>query len=95
MGTGLPAEEIGEADGDACPEEGVPTEHDFVGVLALVLVDLALEDDGHDDTVDGDSLAENHTDLPNAYLTKFLDLILGAFTAAPRILAPAMKMPLG
>jgi hypothetical protein len=28
------------------------------------------------------------------YLTKFLDLILGAFTAAPKILAPAMKIPL-
>ena len=55
-----------------------------------VLVDLALQDDGHDDTVDGDGLAEDDAGLCGEYLTRFLERMRGALTAAPKMLAPEM-----
>lgn len=93
----VPAEEIAEANRDACPEERVTTEHDLVRVFSVShchLVDLSLQDNCHDDTIDGHCLTEDYAKLLLSYLTRFLERIRGAFTAEPRILAPAMKMPL-
>jgi hypothetical protein len=53
-----------------------------------------LQNDGHDDTVDGDGFTKDNAELNMIYLTKFFDLIRGALTAAPRMLAPVMKIPL-
>jgi len=53
-----------------------------------------LKDDCHDDPIDSNSFTKNDTELLFKYLTKFLDLILGALTAAPRILEPEIKIPL-
>lgn len=58
------ADEVAHADGDAAPEEGVAGVEVGAGV-ELVLgdeLDLGAEDDGHDDAVDGDDLAEDDAD---------------------------------
>lgn len=92
MRRAVPAEEVGEAHGDSGPEEGVAGEGALV-VLAEaggVLVDLALQDDRHNHSVDGHRLAEDYALLCAEYLTRFLERIRGALTAAPRILAPEM-----
>jgi hypothetical protein len=36
---------------------------------------------------------KDNAELNMIYLTKFFDLIRGALTAAPRMLAPVMKIP--
>lgn len=89
---GVPAEEVGEADGDSGPEERVAREG-ALGVVVetgRVLVDLALQDDRHDHSVDGHCLAEDDAGLGQQYLTRFLERMRGALTAAPRMLAPEM-----
>jgi hypothetical protein len=53
-----------------------------------------LENDGHNYTVYSNSLAKNNAWLCTLYLTKFFERIRGAFTAAPKILAPEMYIPL-
>ena len=93
----LPTEQVGEAYRDSGPEKCVAAVHDDVwveGLISFVLIDLALKDNCHNNTVDSHGLTEDDTGLLKKYLTRFLDLILGALTAAPRILAPAMKIPL-
>jgi hypothetical protein len=57
----VPAKQIGEAHGDTSPEEGESSvEVGILGYFTKVL-DLALENDGNDDTVDGHGFAENDT----------------------------------
>jgi len=97
----VPAKQVWNTDWDACPEEWVPTEHDIVWVLEVVFgawgwkcCDFSLQNDGHDDSINSDSLTKDNASLKIAYLTKFFDLIRGALTAAPRIVAPVMKIPL-
>lgn len=59
----VPAEEVGEADGDAGPEQRVAREGALRVVgAALGFVDLPLQDDGHDDSVDGHGLAEDNAE---------------------------------
>ena len=58
--------------------------------LRTLISDFSLEDDCHDDSVNGDGLAEDDAEWMPNYLTKFLERIRGALTAAPRMLAPAM-----
>ena len=53
-------------------------------------MNFSLQYDRHDDTVDSNSLAKNNTELMLMNLTKFFDRILGALTAAPKMLAPAI-----
>jgi hypothetical protein len=58
------AHQVAEADGQTGPEQGVASKvrvgREHVG--ALDAGDLGGEDDGHDDTVDGDDLAEDDGD---------------------------------
>ena len=59
----VPAEEVAEAYRDAGPEEGVACEGE-VGVEGLVggkagITDFPLQDDGHDDPVDGHGFTED------------------------------------
>ena len=57
-------------------------------------MNFSLENDCHDHSVDSHGFTEDDANLLYEYLTKFLDLILGALTAAPKMLAPAIKIPL-
>lgn len=59
----VPAEEVAEANRDAGPEERVASEGALspVGTEGALVSDFSLEDDGHDDTVDGDGLTEDYT----------------------------------
>jgi len=59
-------------------------------VLASRVIDLSLQNDSHNDSINGHCFTENNAAFVYYYLTKFLERILGAFTAAPKILAPAM-----
>lgn len=88
----VPAKKITEAYRDARPEQRVACEGTLIVYLALraLIAYLSLKDDGHDDSVNGDGFAEDDTELGPDYLTKFLERIRGALTAAPRMLAPAM-----
>lgn len=73
----VPAKEIGQTDSHATPEEGKRgMEIGVLGSLAEVLK-LALEDDGNNDTVDGNGLAENDT----ANRTKISAYVLRQSTA--------------
>lgn len=58
------ADQVAHADGDAGPEQGEASEVRRIGVGtgALERADLGGEDNGHDDTVDGDDLAEDDGD---------------------------------
>jgi hypothetical protein len=54
-----PAEEVATTDGQATAEHGEPREPVLVSELSLNLSHFAGEDDGEDDAVDSNSLAED------------------------------------
>lgn len=85
------AEKVAESNWNSCPEERIACKVARLQIaLASCVIDLSLQNDGHNDSIDGDCLTENNAIFVYYYLTKFLERILGAFTAAPKILAPAM-----
>ena len=94
----LPTEKITEANRYSCPEEWIPCKWKcsivHITVRTARISHFTLKNDCHDDSVNSHCLTENNTECMYKYLTKFFDLILGALTAAPRMLAPAMKIPL-
>ena len=101
-----PAEEVATTDGQATAEHGEPREPVLVSELSLNLSHFAGEDDGEDDAVNSNSLAEDDATAnmsallllhpqrrARTYLIRFFVLIRGSFTAPPNRLAPVMKMP--
>ncbi len=53
-----------------------------------------MQNNRHDDSVDSNGFTKDDAKLKEQYLTKFFDRIRGALTAAPRMVAPVMKIPL-
>ena len=60
-----PADQVGEAAGKACAKDGIAREHGPFAVQPIHRVNrvhrlnFRLQDDGHDDAIDGHGLAEN------------------------------------
>jgi hypothetical protein len=56
-----PAEQVGETHRYTCPKQCIPAESTgcIVCVKTFGLVNFSLKDDSHDDSVDGDCLAED------------------------------------
>jgi hypothetical protein len=90
----LPTEKIRKSYRNSGPEQCIPWEGASCEVFASRIIDFTLENDGHNHTVDSNSLAKDNAWLFILYLTKFFERIRGAFTAAPKMLAPEMYIPL-
>lgn len=97
----LPTKQVRNAHWNSCPKQWVSTKHHFIGILEVCFRSwcgqdcyFSLQDDRHDDSINSDGFTENNAVSIKKYLTKFFDRIRGALTAAPRMLAPVMKIPL-
>lgn len=58
----VPAGQVGEPDSDARPEQCVAAEHKLRVVIGCVFgaVHLSLQDDGHDNAIDGHGFAHDN-----------------------------------
>ena len=91
MSSRVPTEQITKSNWNSGPKQRVSgIAAGLPSLLAGRIVDLSLEYDSHDHTIDSNCFTEDDTTFCKLYLTRFLERMRGALTAAPSILAPAM-----
>jgi hypothetical protein len=61
----LPAEQVGESDGNTSPKQGITGEHESIVNWPVIIVDFTLKNNSHNNTINGNSLTKNNT-----YITK-------------------------
>lgn len=92
----IPAKQIRKSYWHSCPKQSISWKRtSMIIVSASGFINLALQDNCHDDSINSYGFAKDNAVLVKINLTRFLERILGAFTAAPRILEPAINIPLG
>lgn len=97
----VPAEQVWNTHWHSCPKQRISAKHHIIWILEISFnswswenIDFSLQNDCHDDSVNSNGFTKDDAKLEGLYLTKFFDRIRGALTAAPRMVAPVMKIPL-